>query len=161
MSLQRTFVLSILPAACFVNMMKADIVSACGPSYWYAEGAPTVSCLKAQDVTGGLDLRNSCSDPIDLTPAGCDQPCSETLRIAAKGSELLELPESAEDDVELVYNYQLADQTGTITIGYQYNLCDNTTGDCSAASAPGRAPSVGVAAVLASLALLGVRRRNR
>jgi hypothetical protein len=158
--------IGVFSVTCCVVALDAGVAFACEPSYWYAEADPTLSCLRTKDVTDGVELRNGCGEPIEIAPEGCDEPCSETVRIAVAGSRRLELPGIADnpsEDVEQVFTYKQADQTGTITIGYSSNPCSNDTGDCSAAPTAGRRiPPLGTwLALIAPAALVALRCRAR
>jgi len=158
--------ISVFSGACCVVALEAGVAFACEPSYWYAEADPALACLTAKEVTGGLELRNGCEEPIEIEPEECDEPCSETERIEVGGSKRLELPGIADrptEDVEQVFTYKQADQTGTITLGYSFNACSNDTGDCSAAPTAGRhSPPLSTwLALIAPAALVALRRRAR
>lgn len=152
-----------LICACLTLAMNTETASACEPSYWDFDTEPFVGCLKAEKVPGGYQIRNSCAEPVELTPEDCDEPCSETLRIEPQGTERLELPDAPEapsEDVEHVFRYEQADQTGTITIGYSFNPCDDA-GACSSASTSGqRTPPASAWVVFLALAALRWRQRR-
>jgi hypothetical protein len=158
----RSFVVFIGVFCC----ADAGVAFACEPSYWYSEADPTLSCLRTEEVTDGLELRNGCGEPIEIAPEGCDEPCSETVRIEMGGSKRLELPgiaDSPSEDVERVFTYKQADKTGTITFGYSFNPCSEEVGDCSAAPTAGRRihPLGTWLTLIASAALVALRRRAR
>jgi MYXO-CTERM domain-containing protein len=167
MGIARLFAfISVVAGACCLAAVHAGVAFACGPSYWYSEAEPALSCLSTKSVTGGLEVRNGCEEPIEISPEGCNEPCSETLRVGVRSSKRLELSDATDnpsEDVEHVFTYKRADQLGTITFGYSFNPCDDETGDCSTAATAGRrAPPGGVwLALVAVAALVALRRRVR
>ena len=152
---------TLLAAGLAATMLRADVANACDPSGWQVTMTPLLRCL---EITGTsedeFDVHNTCSDPIEITAAECEEPCGDTLQVAPSDHELLELATSQHSNVTKLFNYKHAAQTGTIDFTYHHNPCTSEEG-CSTASPGGRPGRLCVSAFLMVLAALITRRSRR
>ena len=157
-------VASALLAVGAIPLMGSSTASACPPSGWLLTTTPhQLACLSVKELgeEEKLELYNACDDPVELTPELCEEPCSETVHVAAKATATLVLPTAAvESEEPQVFDYRMADQTGTITLEFDLTECPSGTG-CAAVSLKGRASVPWVATGLVSLMLFVFARRIR
>lgn len=148
-------------AVAFVALLVPDVARACEPSGWTPAATPPLSCLDTKDVGAGrIEVHNRCEDRIELTPEECDEPCSETVRVASNGTMQVVVPFEPKDNERRVFDYKVADQTGSIVFTFDLNLCPEEQGDCSAAVPGRRADTPRVGVLFICLALLGFRFRQ-
>lgn len=140
-------------------MFGHGTANACDPSGWILAVTPAAPCLSlAATDDRRLEVHNDCSELLEIAPEGCDEPCSEVVRVDANAAAFLALPATPEDGDRKVFDYNSSQQTGSIELTYLYNNCSSTEErGCSAASTAGTTtvPEVGVC--LAFVALVGRR----
>jgi hypothetical protein len=142
-------------------MLGTDIANACDASGWQITMTPSLRCLEVTESgEEGFELHNTCSDPIEITPVACEDPCDDTLQIAPSNHYLLELATSQQNDVTKLFNYKHAEQTGTIDFTCNHNPCTSEDG-CSITSPGSRLGHLSVSAFLMVVTVFVTRRRSR
>jgi|GEM_PF-3781211 len=135
-------IVAISLVAGLASILGAGVARACDASDWLVDMRPRVSCIRLEGMEGkdGLVIINECSDAIEITPEGCAEPCSETVRVASNSTEFIPvvLPEDPKDHERRAFDYKLSEQTGTIAYEFELNLCDSEDAGCSAAASGGR-----------------------
>jgi len=165
MSFERILaIIALLSGAFFSIMMGSGVVSACEASGWSPAATPRLSCLGLAAIADGeFDAHNYCSDPVELSPEGCDEPCSEAISVASNTTVVLVLPAAAKGGDRQVFNYKRSEQTGRLEFTYNFNDCaseEDSGGGCSTAST-GQGSAIHQAGILSVfLALLGCWRRH-
>jgi hypothetical protein len=139
MTFERQFI-ALFSAASFVITLGRGTASACDVSGWIPAATPTLSCLALNPMEEGrVDVRNDCSDSVEITPEGCDEPCSEAVSLDSKATGFLSLPAAAKSGDRRMFDYKRSDQTGSIEFTYVLNDCSaDQDGGCSAASTGGQ-----------------------
>jgi hypothetical protein len=153
----------VLSAVGFVITLGSNTASACDASGWIPATSPTLSCLGLTAIEDGrFEVRNDCSESVEIIPEGCVESCSDAVRVDSKGTSSLSLPAAARDGDRKMFVYKKSEQTGSIAFTYEYNDCssDDDGEGCSAASTGGPA-SVFEFGALFAFAFLGRGRRYR
>jgi hypothetical protein len=123
---------------------------------------PQLRCLRIwSESEGTFDLQNNCTEEIQVTPVECEEPCSETLRIASSDTEQLRFPKDAKNGDQHDFAYASAEQSGTITFTLDLNDCGSEDGGCSTTQARGRSTTIQVGALFAFMLFFGRRLRAR